>query len=1469
MLDSIDLQMPPDGSTGAATAVFADQYSRDTDRLKVFVSSVFEGFQRHREAIAGLLEALGHKPILIGENSPARPRSPQRACLNAVSECDVMVLLLGASYGRVQRSCKSATHEECERARDLGKDLLVFREDVEPQDKRQADFITEVESYEDGLSYKPFKSLAQLQEEVVRAIRHVEDERHMCAELAQRLPEQVEPSLDKLQTAVPALALADTQSADAHSSDREPETVMALMERSPRWATEPGPLVWEAVAEFLHASCIDGAHRARSLAIAADSRHRSRYLAWNAIRLADGGVNDADDSETAEGLAGEIRDDDALHAAVAAKLSGKPEQVVEAVKSNGLQNSDDPAMRELAAHLLAGSYSEQGRDQDALDALARFAGSVPSPSARIRLHEAALTLDLALAMVEEEQASHSLFERAVKRSLKARRALRPLGGPSHLAAQFAFRARMALQEPLLALEVGLPDPEGEATQREAQDPTLQQLVADALMQLGRSSEIERLNTESFKPWQRTLVLAIQARDRDDRQTASRLMHKALGQTQDEQARSLIAIELAMIGELADDVIAEQSDVDAALIAGTVAFSRDDFETAAKLSEPYSQTSELHADRLWHCQRQQGQAAMAVETLRDAVERFGHDAFAADLVDVLRASDRAGEAESAATEALSRSLSKNSRARIRGMLLDIAQDSQDWQKAYERAAAILEDDPQNSLAGWCAVNALESQGLREDARSFMLTNNLIPDDESQAHLATLLLGGPDAPDVDADRLLELAKRFPQSEFVTGLSLMALMIAGERVTLSEQQAEEARELLEGFVERFPASEILWQTKASSPQELAERTRDLLRRRHGSLDRQLLADVLAGRAPYGAICQARTYSGLLTESARAGWHLTAVSASADVREREVQAARRAMSRTVVIDTSVVAAASRIALGLTGLSKRFERVLVPDQLLVDARRAVTEAKISAPANMLFDPWLHRVMVRDVTTEETDRAVKAANAVVEELQRHRRVLSADLRPQWYPPELAAPLEWDAAVRVASVHGHALWCDDAALRHAAQAQGVETFGTYALCEALADESDSASLRDLSTLKMQMLRAHLADVPISHVELIEGTDDSDGADPAWELWLSRAATWQDALGACAAVVYRINNLHHSNRWQHIARLVQASCIGIGSTNSGRDITKAIGSLLATVLLEVRDSPPTVPEIVEAARRANTMLGQSDQLDPLTVAAECLLISASSVIDDSAAGRSVMQIFSAVPQVDRRKIAAVILQAPVAHSQPDNDRRSLSIGRGSESKQPSSKTSRTGPQASPASTPTIGQSADSAPKIASMRPGTTASAQAGDRLAESLRDRRIALGISQAHLGERCGMPRSSVRAVESSIRSTSIATVLALGRELGVSLSLVALPGTSARTRTAITSTSNLGRAIRAARGQLGWRQEDLAERAQMNRAQISKIETGAVDARTDSVLRIADAMRLVLEIDDDERAFLLDDILAERSGPRR
>lgn len=134
----------------------------------VFISSVISGFEDYRAAARRAAEALGFN-VLMAEDLPGLPDSPQSACLQLVRDADVTLVVLGERYGYPQASGLSATHEEFREARDEGDVLVMVQEGVQPEE-RQRQFIQEAESWEHGVMRRGFTDPDQLRDVVTRAL---------------------------------------------------------------------------------------------------------------------------------------------------------------------------------------------------------------------------------------------------------------------------------------------------------------------------------------------------------------------------------------------------------------------------------------------------------------------------------------------------------------------------------------------------------------------------------------------------------------------------------------------------------------------------------------------------------------------------------------------------------------------------------------------------------------------------------------------------------------------------------------------------------------------------------------------------------------------------------------------------------------------------------------------------------------------------------------------------------------------------------------------------------------------------------------------------------------------------------------------------------------------------------------------------------------------------------------------------
>lgn len=140
--------------------------------MKVFVSSVVRDYEKYREAAAEAVETLGYQ-VSRSEDFPARPDTPQQACLGEIRGSDAVILLLGERYGAKQDSGLSATQEEYNEAKKNNIPVLVFIEsDINPE-LAQEEFIKEVKDWTSGYFIKNFSDSKQLNVKIIQSLHHL------------------------------------------------------------------------------------------------------------------------------------------------------------------------------------------------------------------------------------------------------------------------------------------------------------------------------------------------------------------------------------------------------------------------------------------------------------------------------------------------------------------------------------------------------------------------------------------------------------------------------------------------------------------------------------------------------------------------------------------------------------------------------------------------------------------------------------------------------------------------------------------------------------------------------------------------------------------------------------------------------------------------------------------------------------------------------------------------------------------------------------------------------------------------------------------------------------------------------------------------------------------------------------------------------------------------------------------------
>jgi Domain of unknown function (DUF4062) len=141
--------------------------------VRVFISSVRRGLEEERDALPGLVSAIGHTPVRF-EDFTAQTVPSREACLAGVASADVYLLLVGPHYGHVfEDTGQSATHDEWVAATAAGLPRLVYRKSGVELDAEQAAFIAGIEDYAAGVFRDSFASTPELLTKVATKIREV------------------------------------------------------------------------------------------------------------------------------------------------------------------------------------------------------------------------------------------------------------------------------------------------------------------------------------------------------------------------------------------------------------------------------------------------------------------------------------------------------------------------------------------------------------------------------------------------------------------------------------------------------------------------------------------------------------------------------------------------------------------------------------------------------------------------------------------------------------------------------------------------------------------------------------------------------------------------------------------------------------------------------------------------------------------------------------------------------------------------------------------------------------------------------------------------------------------------------------------------------------------------------------------------------------------------------------------------
>lgn len=1021
-----------------------------------------------------------------------------------------------------------------------------------------------------------------------------------------------------------------------------PESVRHIVVSPPDSLQDAPYQVWEVLADFLNAHQVSGSRHAIERAIALGTPRRLLHNLQHVITTYETGS-----VEQAQELVQEIESRDPVVDIVRARIDEDPDTLLSVIDLHDLDQSDDSDIALLVTWMKIWALVAQDKLNLAIEATTSATTRFPN-RASLYLQQAQLKFTLAIQQERTSHTSDDLLSSTVQLALKGRNLFRRWRGPSGNAVVIAMRALLVMGQPERACELATQEPDGDANPIEARHPVVRTYRAMALLHLGRNEESMAVKLDDIASFDRMLLEAFQARNCDD-PNAPGLMRQALNHAEDEASRMKALHGLALFGEVDESdlcVLSDPSGAGAVLIKAVNALQREEYHQAISLLRPYRSESASHMHSLADAQRLAGLTDEAITTLKQGASRFGDPSFYHDAVVLLVEANRLDDAETFANRALTIGMPERTTYGLRRMLVEIAERKKDWHTMEVYAQGLAQEYRDDQQAAWGVVFALIRQAKEQEAFSYLVSHNLSAIDHDSAVLEIWLRSNNDDSTNAIERILELAESNRSSEDIFGTALVSLVIRGRNLQFSEAQRTRIAQLTSEFIRDFPNSTIFGVIEARNKDEFVRVIEDQMA--PGTVETLAVIDqVRIGAMPYGILQSiGRLHYAETLIGFKAG-AISAVSPDPRVRSQECELAVAAIGKEVIVDTSVAVLHAELASDLTALEQLFHDVVVPSELLVDARRSASSLKEPLDATIYYDPAIQRVSGSEVDSESRLRESQIADDVLSVLSNWNTV-SSDNRawPFRDGPSQLAP--WDAAIRLAHDRGCAIWADDVALRRLAGSVGVPAFGTYAACEAMSTTRSNNGLPTLKELKLDLLQHRVADVPITYGEFIDFiVEDVSVALPLAVVY-SRPSIWVNPEATISSyrdvlkILYRSPSRDHAPDWLY--HILIGAAVGMAIPQR----MDVLSGILATTL-RAFSGTELISMLVSASRAACHKIDPTGSLDIFDDAVVKLWQAMSSSLSPSDATQHILAIFSnAHPSDMTAAVSAILKHAGIAVS-----------------------------------------------------------------------------------------------------------------------------------------------------------------------------------------------------------------------------
>jgi nucleoside phosphorylase len=741
-------------------------------------------------------------------------------------------------------------------------------------------------------------------------------------------------------------------------------------------------------------------------------------------------------------------------------------------------------------------------------------------------------------------------------ALRVRDVFRQWDGSSGSALAVAARARSIQGDFEGALRLLLPAPDGVASQREARHPEVVRLGAYLARVTGKDElalvlaaknpdrvegELMRAAVLGGRPQmageaKKALFAALELSEGQHHSDFQALM--ALSR----RFNSLSGTEQATVTAHIETLAKVDSDL-ADVMRARSAIAQGDPESALRYVRGLERNElalEAHADALVAS----GRAEEAARLVFDEGLARGDIPLATEALQIATDNGLSDTARAIALNLLGRDDGKPVRLKALRALQLIARSENRWQEVAAQTEQVIRelvdnDLPVSEIEHWRLAEALFFQEKFDKALSALLSAPAVSFNErekAQLFLSVLRCAMDGQRSVSNARtqsmiadfgeprlyamFMRAAADWAEDEQIAAAAMSIVLMAPDS-SFTDAQIADFRDYAERYFERHGENASIKQIQIED--DNLDPLFEFLRSgdaRHQALE-ELAREVRAGRFPLAVLTEAAGRTCTESLIRRDIGYVLAVDEDAGAGEL---AARTALGKRVVVDTTALVVASWTGHPFKKLAAHFDSVLVPAPLREDIARARSSLAMKSTATLGWDSRLQRPVVSETSPDVAQAHADAVEQVWLDVQgvQVAPVADATRRDGWL-----------SAITVAQELALPVWADDVALRRLARSMGVGAFGSLDLVRVFEDEAGMAAAVAASR------ENRVVDLPIDDPWHELATTAEWRTESPCALAISRPAAWRDipaAFKEFRSLIWRRPNDMDPERtaiWAHLA------------------------------------------------------------------------------------------------------------------------------------------------------------------------------------------------------------------------------------------------------------------------------------------------------------------------------------------------